>query len=110
MNLIRKYKIYKSFNIIDNETKEIFNFVENSLLNLIEIKIEKYENYKFYFNSNKCVLKHPINSKIIYVEYENITKIIENKYDLKYETISDFFKYLINKTYELNIEEIVSYS
>lgn len=110
MNLVRKYKIYKSFNIVDVKIKEIFDFVDENLLNLDKFEINKYKNWLLYmdFNGN-CILEYNLTNQHLFVKYQNFCEVLENKYNFIYFNIKEFIKYKVETTYKLKIKIIEIY-
>lgn len=108
MNLIRKYKCYKSFNIVDEKTKEIFDFVDENILNLEKFEWEdaKWKNLIFYMNSNgKCILEFYLKHGWLYVSFPDFWHVLEYKYKLNYSEINEYIKYQITKLYKIKVKE-----
>lgn len=103
MKLIRKYKIYKNFNIIDNQTKDIFDFIESNILNL-KLSDYKIREWRFYINSNdECIFEYSYHTNKIYFQTD-FGNILRNKYNLKTEDIENLLKHITKKNFKIKIE------
>lgn len=110
MNLIRKYKCYKLTGKIDDKTKEIFNFVNENLLNLNKFEVGYYKGWIFYMNSNgKCILEYCLNNFDLFVKYYDFWEVLETKFNLNYYDIQDFIYYRVVKVYKLIIKSTNGY-
>lgn len=99
MNLIRKYKIYKFLGIVDEQTKEFFNYIENKYLNLKLIEDEYDNGWFFYVNEkDECILEY--NFKTLNIFYKKVSA--------KYNTIGMelLIKDILIKEYYIKIYTI----
>lgn len=88
MNITRKMKLNSLgyYNFTESE-QELIDFIKDNLLNLTEVKLQKYPNFIFWFKDNK----------LIFLEYsfeENI--LISINTNFYYFFVLYLYKYRIN--------------
>jgi len=61
MNILRKIKLNTLgyYEIIDDE-KELITFIKDNLLDLKEIKLNKYQNVRFWFKNDRCIFEYSL--------------------------------------------------
>jgi len=103
MNIIRKIKINSlgMYEFNDSE-KELFYFIKENMLNLKQVKLEKYPNYIFYFKDDKCILEQDLNCDWFGVRYLDIWEIFQYKFNYNYKETKQLIKSIIEQAYKLN--------
>jgi len=110
MNIIRKIKINSlgMYEFNDSE-KELVEFIKENMLNLTEVKSNKYTDETFYFKNNKFVFSILKLKNVVYVYinnhliYEYFADFLELEYEYEiYNLIIDIIEYY----YKISIFDI----
>jgi len=84
MNIVRKIKLEQLgyYKCKDNKEKELFDYIENNMLNLKKIQLIKYPDHIFYFKGNKCIFKHNLILNLLcfrHIDLLFFSKLLFNK-------------------------------
>src|SRR6478735_5900310 len=61
MNIVRKFKLNKlGYYQSTLEEIKLFEYIENNLTNLTEVKLQEYPDSIFYFKNNKCIFEYEL--------------------------------------------------
>ncbi len=104
MNLIRKIKINKitEVNFTEKE-KEIIDFVNSMLSDLIPFKHDDYPESIFYFKGDKWVLEQDNVYHVLRVRYNIFWSVLEKKYLLLFNEIQYILKYMIEESFKQKV-------
>ncbi len=102
MNLIRKFKISKLTSVEFNEKeKEIIEFINFILSDLIPFKYELYQESMFYMNSEgKWLLEQDNKNDMLWVRYDDFWGVLDKKYLIEYDDIQYLLKYMIEQAFK----------
>ncbi len=100
-NIIRKYKIYKLTDVIDSESKEIYEFIKNILNELKLLHSEQYPNTIFYFFGENFYFSINIKESNLVIRHPDFLEIIENKYKLKINESLSLIKNMVKEKFKI---------
>ncbi len=101
MNLIRSIKINKLGIAIPEKDKEIIDFIKSILGDLIPFKFDNYPLSIFYMSSNgKWILEQDNKNDRLWVRYDIVWEILEEKYLIEYDDIQTLLKYMIEQAFK----------
>lgn len=103
MNIVRKIRLSKldCYQIKESE-KELFDFVETSLLRLKCVRLTEYPEYDMYFNSEgKNIFQHDLKNNYLYINYNLIWLKFETDFGYNYDKIKEIVKNVAEQGYKL---------
>ncbi len=101
MNLIRSIKINKLGIAIPEKEKEIINFVNSILDDLIPYKHINYPKSMFYMNTvGKWILEQDDRNDVLRVRYDIFWSVLENKFLMTYTDIRVLLKYMVEDSFK----------
>lgn len=112
MNIIRKIKLESLgyYTCKDDAEKDLFQFIHDNLLNLKEVELKEYSNYKFWFKDDKCIYDLDIdNNEYHFSTY--IVNLFKYKFNIDIRNIlnKSIGKVFLEGSYNyMIIEEIVN--
>lgn len=105
MNLVRKLKISKLVNVSFTDIeKEIINFINSKLSDLIPFQYDAYPESIFYMSSDDLyILEQDNNNDRLWVRLDGFWKVLENKYSMVLDDIQVLLKYMIEQAFKHKI-------
>ena len=76
-------------------------FLEFAVDLKIKIDEKEYPNYVFLFKNYECYFHFNLKNRIFYVNYDKIWSIFKSKFELNYNDIQSFMKYMLEKHFKL---------
>lgn len=105
MKFLRKYKIYKIFNILNDNDKEVLQFIDFWFDNLIIFTSSYYPDSTFYMTrSGKFVFETTNKDKDVIIRWRDLIQILEIKYSIEYFNL---LKYILKNNYNINLESML---
>ncbi len=111
MNLVRKLKISKIASVEFTEIeKEIIEFINSMLSDLIPFKDETFPDSMFYFKGDKWLLEQDDCNDILYVRYDTFWHILSQNYLIKNDDIRILLKYMVEQSFRQRLSIPISYA
>ena len=76
-------------------------FLEFAVDLKIKIDEKEYPNYVFLFKNYECYFHFNLKNRIFYVNYDKIWSIFKSKFELNYNDIQPFMKYMLERHFKL---------
>ena len=76
-------------------------FLEFAVDLKIKIDQKKYPNCVFLFKNDECYFYFNLKNRRFYVEYDKIWSIFQSKFQLNYNDIQPFMKYMLERHFKL---------
>ncbi len=108
MNLVRKIKISKITSVeFTEKEKEIIDFINSKLSDLIPFKHDNYPLSIFYMSSNgKWILEQDNNIDRLYIRFDNFWQVLQTKYSMGYNDIQILLQYMVEQAFKEKVTSL----